>query len=70
MNESEIKNICRYYKSACKRGYIRVGCYPIISPYKGRYGEGYTIEFPNKCGLPNGAISNTYHTIKYYIKKH
>lgn len=52
--------------SASARGYIGAKEEPRVYEYFGRYGHGYTVEYPNNVGI-NGKFSNNYHKIEYYI---
>lgn len=48
--------------AACswKAGYISRKSPGIVKPYKGRYGQGYTVETPSRT-------STRYHYITYYV---
>ena len=72
MTLEELKGKCisttlHYHHSASERGYIRSKAEPRIYPYEGRFGRGFTVSYPNVKGLLNGAVSNTYHRIEYYV---
>lgn len=54
-----IKLTGKLHHSAWKRGYINRGV-NVVSPYNGRYGIGYTVEYQT-------VQSNRYHRIDYYI---
>lgn len=59
-------------RTSSASGYIRKkdGCR--ISSYSGRYGVGYTVEFPNVMGFISRGKqvkSNNFHEIRYYIFK-
>lgn len=62
-NVAEIEN--RGYtcvKTSWKRGYLsRRLAEPIIKPYNGRYGKGYTVEYPSWN-------STQYHYISYHVQ--
>ena len=56
----------KLHHSAIARGYIRQKDGARICQYKGRFGEGYTVEHPNRQIKINGKYSNSYHYIEYY----
>lgn len=62
-NVTEIENKgYRCVKTSWKRGYLsRLLKEPIVRPYNGRYGTGYTVEYP--CWT-----STQYHYISYHVK--
>lgn len=45
MNFSEIVKTCEYHHSSWTPGYVRVKESPRITPYSGRFGNGYTVDF-------------------------
>ena len=53
-------NHYRHVKTSWARGYISRRGAPIIKPYSGRYGIGYTVETPSWQ-------STQYHRIAYFI---
>lgn len=57
----------KLHHGAYARGYIRLKDGARICQYKGRFGEGYTIEHPNSQTKINGKYSNSYHYMEYYI---
>lgn len=61
-NVAEIENKgYRCVKTSWKRGYLsRKLNKPIITPYNGRYGSGYTVEYPSWG-------STQYHYISYHV---
>ena len=64
MNASELKTSNEYvlhHTSLC-RGYVSRKTEGIVRAYKGRFGEGYTLEHPNW-------ESNSYSFVSYYVKK-
>lgn len=56
------KNHYYYHHTSLTRGYIPKKYAAIVEPYKGRFGEGYILHWPNSG-------SNQYHEISYYIWK-
>lgn len=53
------------YTISNRRGYIKRAkgkdsVYCLAMPYKGRYGEGFTLHLPDK--------RTAYHTVEYYVK--
>lgn len=40
----------------------------IVNEYHGRFGDGYTIEYPSLRETVCGHFSNRYHAIDYYVK--
>lgn len=53
---------CRYHHVAYTRGYVSVHSDGKFKPYKGRYGEGYTITLNNR-------MPTNYSLKFYYIRK-
>lgn len=62
-NVAEIENKgYRCVKTSWKRGYLsRMITEPVIREYNGRYGKGYTVEYP-------AWESTNYHYISYHVK--
>ena len=50
----------RYSHTSYFRGYISRKIRGLVEPYKGRFGNGYTIKY-------NDGTSNTYSRVAYYI---
>lgn len=70
---NEIISMCManqmsFHHSASARGYISAKSEPVVNKYNGRFGKGYTVEFPNKNGFGNKSYSNNFHHIEYYIE--
>lgn len=62
-NEIIKSNEFEYVRTSWHRGYIsRLIHEGIVTPYKGRYGEGYTIDHPSWD-------STAYFLRDYYVKK-
>lgn len=74
---NEIISMCMtnqmsFHHSASARGYIAAKSEPMVNRYNGRFGTGYTVEFPNKNGFESAfgskSYSNNFHQIEYYIE--
>lgn len=57
----ESDGVIKYDHTAWKAGYISRKSEPIISKYSGRYGKGYTVDYPNP------PETNRYYKRAYYI---
>lgn len=71
-NESVQSGNVAFHHSATAIGYIRKKDGIRYCEYKGRFGEGFTVEVPNCYGFfKKGDLvkSNNIHRIDYYIKK-
>ena len=53
-----------YHHTARGKGYVPSHRY-FVESYKGRFGEGYIVKFPNN---ESAKKSNNYFDIRYYIK--
>lgn len=61
-----------FHHSSTTIGYIRKKDGIRICEYKGRFGTGYTVEWPNVDGFVKNGIrckSNNLHRIGYFIEK-
>lgn len=56
------------HHSSMRRGYVPFRGGPIVTPYSGRFGVGYRVDYPNRC-KEYYSHSKEYHQIVYYIKK-
>lgn len=69
MNKETLEKNYKFHHRSFKRGYQSVRYPEIINEYSGRFGEGYTVEYPNLRVGVYGKHSNSYHAIDYYVKK-
>lgn len=68
MDLKTIEKSYRFHHRAWARGYQAVSQPEIIREYHGRYGDGYTIEYPSLREPVYGNFSTGYHAIDYYVK--
>ena len=66
LNEKDHEAIlkgCKYHHSAWARGYVsRKLTFGLINKYKGKFGEGFTVDKPSDG-------KTRYHVIEYWIKE-
>lgn len=68
MDLETLEKSYHFHHSALRRGYQSVRYPQIIREYHGRFGDGYTVEYPNLRRSFYTKYSNTYHVIDYYVK--